>query len=243
VRVKTEAVKTVTIGDVDSDGWLDLVCPSYRTRSSRNTLSRIFLGRPAGFSSDHAISLPTNSGAGSIISDFNFDGYPDVFFYCHRSGGDPERVGAYGDHLTDSFLYWGSAQGFHPDKRLGVPGRGPHFDFGVDLGNIYDRTFTFDYVSVPYASKGKKPMWINWEAEEQLRSSIKFQLRVAQTKEGLGNAQWLGPTGAGSYFTKRNSRLELPAHEWIQYRALLDTDNGAYSPILKAVEIGYVSTE
>ena len=94
------------MADVNQDGWLDLVCPNYNTGSSRSTLSRIYLGGPDGFPAERMFTLPTNSGAGSLVTDFNQDGYTDILLVCHRSEGDPNRIGSFGDHVTDSFLYW-----------------------------------------------------------------------------------------------------------------------------------------
>ena len=77
-------------------------------------------------------------------------------------------------------------------------------------------------------------------AEEPHRSSVRFQVRVASTLEGLKDAAWAGPSGGGTAFTERNSSLKhLPKTEWIQYRAILDTYNGIHSPILTAVEIAF----
>ena len=79
---------------------------------------------------------------------------------------------------------------------------------------------------------------MRWEGETPHRSAIAFQLRVANSKQELNQASWLGPQGADSYFTEKKQTLDVvPAGEWIQYKAIFDTDNGAYSPILEAVEI------
>ena len=235
---ETEGVITITVADVNQDGWLDLLCPNYNTGSSRATLSRIFLGGPDGFPAESMFTLPTSSGAGSMVADFNHDGYADILFICHRSEGDPDRIGQFGDHVTDSFLYWGGPQGFQVKNRLEIPARGPHFDSVVDLGNIYDRGLEFDYISSTHHYGRRSPKNITWRAETPHGSSVRLQIRTAASEAGLQNAAWIGPAGLGTYY-ERPSRIGSPdpSHSWIQYRAVLATPNGAGSPILDDVTV------
>ncbi len=230
--------KTITVADVNRDGWLDLVCPFYKGQGRRSGYSTILLGSAEGYSLDRAIRLPTDGGTGSIVSDFNRDGYPDVFFFCHRADGSPDEIGKYGDHHTFSLLYWGGPAGFDPCNRLEVPSVGAHYDVGVDLGHIRDRGFEFVYVSSPFRAGGRRPVHLTWWGETPHRSSIRFQLRTASTLAGLRRSEWRGPEGPGSFFVKRSQDIRgVPAGEWIQYRAVFASDNGAYSAVLDGVEI------
>jgi hypothetical protein len=232
--------KTMCVADVNSDGWLDLLCPFYKGKSNRSDFSTMLLGSEKGYSPDHSIRLPTDGGTGSIVSDFNRDGFQDIFFFCHRADGSFDEIGKFGDHHTNSFLYWGSANGFAEKHRLEIPSVGVHYDVGVDLGHIRDRSFMFEYISSAHECQGKKPIRLKWEGETPHRSSIKFQLRVANSKSGLAKAQWHGAEGIGSYFTERDQSVNsIPAGKWIQYKAIFDTENGAYTPILDTVEIEF----
>ena len=178
------------------------------------------------------------AGTGSIVSDFNRDGYPDLFFFCHRADGSFDEVGKFGDHHTPSLLYWGSAEGFRETNRLAIPSVGAHYDVGVDLGHIRDRKFEFEYTSSPHNSGGKKPVRLRWHGETPGQTSIKFQLRMADSKEALKKAEWLGAEGKGSFFPEREQSVtSLPAKKWLQYKAILNTGNGASSPVLDEVEI------
>ncbi|MHC4572650.1 MAG: FG-GAP repeat domain-containing protein [Planctomycetota bacterium] len=243
---KVEGVwaKTMSVADVDKDGWLDLLCSNYWHPSKpygRDGISHVLRGGPDGYGADRKISLPTTAGDGTLVSDFNFDGYNDIIWFCHRRDGDFNRIGKFNEHVTDSFLYWGGPSGFSADRKLNIPGRGMHFRKTTDeLGHVYNRGFLFDYISSPYNYGGKRPLWINWKAEEPHRSKVKFQIRVAQSKAGLEKAPWLGSKGEGTYFTERNSPLKhLPRGSWMQYRAVLDTYNGVHAPILDSVEIAF----
>ncbi len=237
-----ESSSTCSIADVDQDGWLDILFPAYKSKGppiSRDTLSRIWRGGPQGFDPSRLILLPTDSGTGSLVSDFNQDGYPDVFFYCHRREGNPNQAGAHGDHLTNSLLYWGGPAGFQNTHRLGIPSAGVHNDAGVDIGDIKNRRFEFAYISSPHEAQGT-PVSIHWNAEEpRPHTRVRFQIRGAESVAELDTAPWCGPSGEGSFFTETGQPIHLPLAKWIQYRAVLDTGNGASSPILKSVEIRF----
>jgi len=238
------APKTMNIADVNSDGWLDLVCPVYSDpKTGKRTLdSYVLLGGPQGFSVDSKLSFPTDGGTGSIVSDFNFDGYPDVFFFCHRKDGSPDEIGQFGDHHTNSRLFWNGSQGFRPDNYLAIPSVGAHYDMGVDIGNIRDRSLTFDYMSSPRDCEGKRPSALRWDAQLPPRTALKFQLRSAATREALRNAAWTGPDGLNSFYTAPGpvkGLKGLPEGAWLQYRAVFDTFNGANSPVLDTVEITF----
>ena len=234
-----EGTILITVADVNQDGWLDLLCPNYNTGSSRATLSRVYLGGPDGFPSERMFTLPTNSGTGSLVTDFNQDGYNDILWVCHRSEGDPNQIGSFGDHVTDSFLYWGGADGFQPDRRLGIPARGPHNDSGVDLGNIYDRRHEYDYISSVHVYGDSVPRSITWKAQTPHGSRVRLQLRSAAGAEGLEKASWIGPGGPGTYYEQPGAlRRPDASHQAMQYRAVLNpTATGAVSPILEEVVV------
>lgn len=237
---ETVGTQEVTVGDIDRDGWLDIVCPSYNSNESRATMSRIYFGGENGFSREAMIELPTNSGTGSQIADYNRDGYNDVLLICHRSEGDPQTIGAYGNHVTGSFLYWGGPNGFSPLRRRLIPSQGAHYDSGVDLGNIYDRRFEFGYVSSPFRYRGRRGDRIEWRALEPHGTSVRFQIRTAATADSLRDASWIGPAGPGTFYERPGSSLKVdPAHEWIQYRAVLETPNGSSSPVLERVVLSF----
>ncbi len=245
-RVKVEGAfaKTMSVADVDKDGWPDLLCSNYWHQSKpfgRDGTSHVLLGGPDGLSMDRKISLPTTGGDGTLVSDFNFDGYNDIIWFSHRRDGDFNKANTFNEHVTDSFLYWGSAAGFDPENRLGILGRGVHFRKSTDdIGHIADRGYKFDYVSSAYNSKGKKPVRLNWLGQEPHRSKILFQFRTANSPKGLETAPWYGSAGIDTYYTERGSSLKnLPDGKWIQYRAILDTFNGAQCPVLDRVEIAF----
>ena len=232
--------KTMTVADVDSDGWLDLVCPIYKVGGRRSVDSSILLGGKDGFSLDRRIVLPTDGATGSLVSDFNFDGHKDVFFFCHRTDGDSEVIGQYADHETDSRLYWGSSNGFDAAKFHRIPTVGVHYDMGLDLGDIANRTTQWEYLSSPYDAKGARWARLSWDAETPGDTAIRFQVRSGRTREALEKAAWHGSDGPNSYYLSSGEALNHPnTGPWMQYKAVLDTANGATSPVLTAVQIDF----
>ena len=237
---ETVGTQVVTVGDIDADGWLDVVCPNYNNNRSRATMSRVYRGGPDGFGAKRMFELPTNSGTGSQIADYNADGHNDLLLVCHRSEGNPARIGDTGDHKTDSFLYWGSPAGFDPARRLSIPSKGAHYDSGVDLGNIYDRRFEFGYVSDAFQYGGRAVGRVEWKARTPHGTRVKFQIRTAAGREALGAAEWTGPAGARSFYERPGVALALNAsHAWVQYRAVLVTPNGSSSPFLDEVRLTF----
>jgi len=231
--------KTMTIGDVNNDGWLDLVCPFYKGNGKRSGYSTVLLGSKNGFSMKNSLKFFTNGGTGSLVADFNRDGYKDIFFYCHRKDGNYNKIKDYGDHHTNSLLYWGSKNGFSDKNVQKLPSVGAHYDMGVDIGNIYDRKNLFSYTSSPYFNDNRNPISIDWDAEVPVNTDIKFQVRIAESKAALKNAKWYGAKGPNTYFTKTNRTISNLSGKWIQYKALFDMGNGADTPILKNVEIEF----
>ncbi|VAX21021.1 hypothetical protein MNBD_IGNAVI01-402 [hydrothermal vent metagenome] len=229
--------KTMTIGDVNNDGWLDLVCPYYKGNGRRTWYSSVLLGSDKGYSVENSLKFPTNGGTGSLICDFNRDGYMDVFFYCHRKDGSYDKIKDYGDHHTNSLLYWGSKDGFSDKNVQKLPSVGAHYDMGVDIGNIYNRENEFSYISSPYLSDELNTVSIDWDAEVPADTDLKFQIRTADSEASLKKATWNGPKGAGTYFTKTDNSITNLSGRWIQYRVIFNMGNGADTPILNKVEI------
>jgi hypothetical protein len=235
-----KATQGVTVADVNGDGWLDVIAGRYTDGGSRATMTPIFFGSPHGLSDDNKIELPTNAGTGSQVSDYNGDGYPDLLLYCHRSEGDSNKPGSYGDHCTDSYLYWGGPKGFDVNRRLLIPGEGVHYDGGVDIGNILDRSLKFDYVSVPHHVDAGAPTRIEWTATTPHGSKVLLQIRTASSVEALSREPWAGPHGAGTFYESSGTRVKTAVGKgWVQYRATLVSPNGGVSPALERVSMTF----
>src|SRR5207245_553962 len=113
-----------------------------------------------------------------------------------------------------------------------IPTEGAHNDYGVDLGNLYDRRYQFDYVSAPHQEGAGRPARIEWQAETPFGSKMRFQLRAAPAREKLEGAPWLGPKGESSYYDSSGSGVQPLQGPWFQYRAIFWSPDGVNYPIL-----------
>jgi hypothetical protein len=238
-EVPTAAPYDLSVADFDKDGWLDVFMNSYKGNESRNKPSYIYWGSPRGLMDRPRSEIPTYASSGAETADFDGDGWIDIYSANHRQDGFTDKPGPH-RHQTDSMIYWGGPDGFSTTRRLLIPSYGPHPVNIRDVGNSYDRGLYEDYVSSPHEmGPAKVPAAITWRAEEPRGTAVRFQLRTASTKEGLGSAEWHGPEGPGSWHTSSGSRVEGLKGKWIQYRARLITPNGGATPYLTSVTVTF----
>src|SRR5262249_42015932 len=69
-----------------------------------------FLGTGKGLSEKPWAVLPTLHATEARVVDLNKDGYPDVIFANQGKGSQQE-----------SYIYWGSPQGYSVDRRMALP--------------------------------------------------------------------------------------------------------------------------
>lgn len=232
--LRSVGILDCAIADLKNDGYLDIVLVQYSGSPNRDGPSSIFWNGPKGFSAQNVSFLPCFATSGVQVADFNNDGFQDVRLANHVKDGD--------HGAAQNYIYWGGASGFSDTRRAEIYAPGNHYLTGVDVGNVYDRSDRYDYISPPFdtgqASQFKR---IEWEADAPFRTDLEFQIRTAATKADLLKAAWTGPTGQNS--TYRHSGDELKdlgsKGRWIQYKATLVSPNDANTPVLRAVSISY----
>ncbi|MCX6168473.1 MAG: VCBS repeat-containing protein [Ignavibacteriales bacterium] len=224
--------------DINKDGWLDLVLTSYGGEVSGNRPSLIYWGSKDGFKKNPT-ELETYGSSGVEVLDYDGDGWLDILFADHRKSGsyiepEPHR------HICPSLLYWGGPNGFSKNNRSEFMAVGPSGLNLRDPGNSYDRGLYEDYISVVHQiNKNEIPSSIKWEAETPFGTSVKFQIRAADSEKEIQNAEWQGPAGSNSWFTKTGSEIKELSGKFIQYRARLITPNDAATPYLTSVELTF----
>ena len=223
----------VAVADLNGDGLLDIVATSYHAGETRSHPSYIYWNAAGRFDESRVTHIPTHSGSGVMAADFNNDGVTDLLFACHKVGGA---------HRNLSFLYEGGPQGFTPERRQLLPGLGPHFLAGVDVGHVSDRGDRYDYVSEVFdAGAPVRFETLGWEGETPFASAVEFQVRGADSIEALRQAEWRGPEGEGSVYAGRRvplKGLETPTR-FLQFKATLVGPNGTGAPVLRSVSVDY----
>ncbi|MBS1873303.1 MAG: VCBS repeat-containing protein [Acidobacteria bacterium] len=219
------------VADLNRDGALDLVFTSYMSETTRALPMFIYWGDSSGsYANNRRTALPSWSSAGVQTLDLNGDGYPEIIVNNHIRDGR---------HTGLSYIYWNSAGKFDKDHKTELPTLGPHFSQRVDPGNLYTRKLEEEYVSAALPVDGSRPARLVWTAREEHGAKLRFQIRAADTKEGLRSSSWAGPAGADSWHTKSGAPLTaIPATaRWVQYRALFTSPDAAAWPVLESVAV------
>jgi len=213
----------LVVADLDNNGSLDLGVAQYSSGSSSDLPFLIFWNDGTGrFFPEKHTELPASGACGALSADFDEDGFADLFVVNHIRNGN---------HSVDSYIYWGSAQGFRPTERTALPGLGPHYAHQVDIGNLPSRQLEEIYVSQPFRTPGGvKRLQMRVDAETPLASSVTLEFRAATTREELERKNWNTPSA--SYAVPEQTQ---PA--WLQYRLRLKAGKAGSSPSVRRVTI------
>jgi hypothetical protein len=115
----TEGTRDVEIADLDLDGWLDLVFPTYYGASGYTAESFIYWGSADGYSDDDLSTLPSTGVFRAAAGDVDHDGWPDLVFNSYYSGSAYE---------TEAVVYYGSEGGFDVSHSAALPVVGAYGD-------------------------------------------------------------------------------------------------------------------
>ena len=219
--------------DLNSDGYIDLFFSSYLAGVHRHFPGTIFWNSPEGFDPLQRSYIPAFSGCGTVAADCNLDGFRELIVANHT------RVG---NHRSDLWLYWGSANGYAENRRTSLPAAGPHFLSAAPVGHIYNRSDRYDYISPPHdVGRPHSLKRICWKADTPFRTQVELQIRTSETNTGLSSAKWRGPDGPSTAFRvpARIARRTGGKDRWIQYKASLISPVSANTPVLHQVSIEY----
>lgn len=111
--------------DLNQDGYLDIVFSNYCSGTISTTWtyevdSYIYWGGPDGYTTTHRLGLPTLGANGNAVADLDEDGYLDIVFSnVGRGSGPIPNPGG-----VNSYIYWGSSQGYTTADRTELPTNG-----------------------------------------------------------------------------------------------------------------------
>ena len=219
------------IADLNRDGHLDLVMSNYMSGRTRTLPVFIYWGGEGGtYSRTNRTDLPAYSSSAIQTVDLNRDGYPEIVVHNHMKDGD---------HSINTYIYWNGPEGFHRDRKTEIPSFGPHYSQMTDPGDLYTRRLEEKYVSPPLELPGSGGVRLVWEGEEPHGARLQFQIRTASSRDGLESADWMGPSGAGSFYQESGAEIAGldGTRRWAQYRAVFTSPAGGVWPILSAVEL------
>ncbi|MCP4362739.1 MAG: PKD domain-containing protein, partial [Chloroflexi bacterium] len=167
----------VDIGDLNKDGYLDLVLASYYDGNSA-TNSYIYWGSETGYSWLDRNTVPTYRARDVKIADLNNDTHPDLVFANYQTDGS---------YLVDSYVYWGdgSKTGFSSSNRTGLPTQGAR---GVAVADFnQDGQLDLAFANYRDAQHFDMNSYIYWGANtaEVYSATQRLELPTSKAKSAL----------------------------------------------------------
>lgn len=209
-----------TVADWDNDGYLDIFSPHYHGNGTRENMpSFLYWGGPDGFKYDNKTSLINDSGADAVSGDFNRDGKLDLAVSNHTVDGS---------HFAMSKVFYNDGDRFKSPIITELPTLGPHWSSNTDMGHIYDRSWSQIYTSSVFSFNGKKKGRLFFDADIPAGSSLEFMVRQSKFREGLDGEKWQKIA---------TDEFDVSGNRYIQYQALLISDNGDRFPTIDRVTI------
>jgi len=127
-ELPTSGAYDPSIADLNGDGHLDIVFPSFRKGKLHELNSLIYWGTTYGFSASNHTPLPTSAATGSAVADLNKDGRLDIVFPSYRNDSASSNI-------QNSYIYWGALGGYTTKDRTVLTTGRAHGISVADLNN------------------------------------------------------------------------------------------------------------
>jgi hypothetical protein len=116
-RLPGNGANAQTIADLNKDGFPDIVIANEFNGTKTELSSYIYWGGRKGYGIQNRAELPTVGATAVAAADLNVDGHMDLVFASSGRSYQFSKEG--GDFILlrpVSDIYWGSAQGFSPER-------------------------------------------------------------------------------------------------------------------------------
>ncbi|MEJ2613371.1 MAG: VCBS repeat-containing protein, partial [Ignavibacteriaceae bacterium] len=132
LSLPTLGASGVSCGDLNSDGYPEIVFSNQHVTNERNLLSYVYWNDKGIFRFENHTQLQTQGSMANTIGDANNDGLPDVIFFNDE--------GYFRDGASTSMLYWGNGTKNYSIERMTKFYTHQIFGFGTadldDDGNV-----------------------------------------------------------------------------------------------------------
>lgn len=241
LELPTHGAHSGSVADVDNDGNPDILIANYNSQNSRNLETFIYWGGKGGsFSKDSVTRLPGYSPVANLVLDLNGDGINDVVVYNHSQSNQYAGLTPLGGmHGTSSSIYWGTKEGWLPEKRDKIPTVGPHGRLVAEPGDLMRRRPFEEYTSAPVPVKDARgPYKLKVGSRHNFRQAIGVFMKSADSSSGLEKADWKEIAlveRSGDFFLYTGSFSG--DDRFIQYKLRLETGGTGTGPVVTSVEM------
>ncbi len=225
----------VTVADTRGRGELDIVFSNYHGETSRTVGLFVYSPDAQGaYSAARKFVLPALSSSANFVADLDGDGFPDLVAVNHTGpnltlGLRPKS----GIHGVGSWIYWGAANGFDPERRTTVASHGPHKILNAEPGDIVRRrpyeTYTSPWTDVRLAP-GTYELVVTGAFPGRASCAAHVQLG--------DNGGWTELAATASSAAERRFRVDSPAPATrLRYRLDLHTGGAGTGPTVTAIAL------
>ena len=222
------------VADFNRDSYLDIVVviPADErkpigpgeapvTHANPNTESWIYWGSAEGYSAGRRSGLPTIGANNTVASDFNCDGYVDLFF--------PSYLGGVHRHFPGT-IYWNSADGFDVKRQTSIPGYSGCGTFAADCNlDGYPELIIANHTRV---GNHRSDLWVYWGSPDGYSPNVRTSLPATGphffSLVDIGNIHdrsdrydYLSPpfdAGNGAVFQRISWVAETPFHTSLEFQ-------------------------
>lgn len=176
IDIPTIGAMGAHIADANRDGYLDIAFAAVKeqkpgeTTENRYTTSLLYYGTKDGFDLEHPVKFPSVGASDVTLVDLDKDGWPDLIISNRYNGTGMTGAG----YKINSYIYWGSENGFDINNKLELPTVGAALSRVADLNKDGYNDIVFpngvqEYVGVfeSYIYWGKGPGKNAWGTDKR----------------------------------------------------------------------------